>query len=1208
VGFVVATLGLTASLTQTVVFSDNVLLAQTVPPPNVSSIADPFASVAAQQVAPKATQQAVPQAVSPQIRQQASQKLHVARKAVATRDIATAERLLNEVNSMRLTYQENEDQPQHVHNLIQKYRQLAEQERTQGNTIPFRQQSARFNLIQADTMIRRDELDLAAQLTEEAAKQQVQYNQEDRNNGLEPVAMSRRIEEIRRGKNLNAPAVAVQVPHQPLSQAAQGLLGQAVQKLRESRAALDAGQFEQAERLARTAAAYELPEYAFQGHTPNRMLSEIAARRQGMAVNPPNQAPRQDQNRQDQNRQGQILQTAGGPPTLAPSVPVPLPGGRNTAPFIDQTILNQQVIMQQISSGIIQKLSDAQRMCQEQRKPEVALDMLYNLKREVEQMPQLDNATKMAYVQQVDRAIEDATGFRNRYSAQERQEQMNEAVLEELRFGAERFRQKEEQLQAMFKEHKKLTDEERYEEALRIAKKAKEFAPDDPQTQVLLTMSQLVYNMRRSQDIRDLKAEGFNEALLAVDRTSIVPDLSRNPMLYAADWGDLTRKRNLSNQSLMHQRPESERRINRQLEMPVTFSMDRPLPLEQALALLCNEVDIPVYIDEGALREVDVLTGTMTKMPPANGIKMKSVLTTILEQHGLAYVVKNEMLNITSKNRAKGDLVKRTYYVGDLFPVVPPNVGVNSSEADYLRSLRVHSPQLNSPRPTNANVNPQINLPAGVPLSRNGMPNYPSEGDPNVLGQYGMGGMGGGMGGGYGGMGGGMGGGMMGGMGGMGGGMMGGMGGMGGGMMGGMGGGMMGGMGGGMMGGMGSIDQIIMDIVEPESWITYGGEARLSPYPSTSSLVITQTEEAHAQIEDLLTQIRKMNDLQIAVEVRYITLTDNFFERMGTGFDLIFRNDGAFGKMSQSSNTFLDSSGNEVTSYTTKGNNTVMGMQRPGTFTSDGAIPFFQDSFGLAVPAFGGYNPAAGISTGIALLSDIEAYFFVQAAQGDQRNSVMEAPKVVLQNNMPGSIIDQTVIPFVTNVIPFVADFATGYQPVVTMLPKGQVLQVHASVANDRQHVRLTLNPTFTTIIRVESFTVIGTGPGTEETVTSSTGGGDDTSGSTSSPSTDPRSSRTSTVTNRHSGITIQQPQTATFSVSTTVNCPDGGTVLLGGIKRMSEGRIEAGTPILNKIPYLQRLFSNVAIGRETQSIMIMVTPRIIIQEEEENFILGSAQ
>ena len=40
--------------------------------------------------------------------------------------------------------------------------------------------------------------------------------------------------------------------------------------------------------------------------------------------------------------------------------------------------------------------------------------------------------------------------------------------------------------------------------------------------------------------------------------------------------------------------------------------------------------------------------------------------------------------------------------------------------------------------------------------------------------------------------------------------------------------------------------------------------------------------------------------------------------------------------------------------------------------------------------------------------------------------------------------------------------------------------------------------------------------------------------------------------------------------------------------------------PVVSKIPLLDRLFRNVGIGRTTNSVMLMVTPRIIILEEEE--------
>jgi Flp pilus assembly secretin CpaC len=82
----------------------------------------------------------------------------------------------------------------------------------------------------------------------------------------------------------------------------------------------------------------------------------------------------------------------------------------------------------------------------------------------------------------------------------------------------------------------------------------------------------------------------------------------------------------------------------------------------------------------------------------------------------------------------------------------------------------------------------------------------------------------------------------------------------------------------------------------------------------------------------------------------------------------------------------------------------------------------------------------------------------------------------------------------------------------------------------------------------------------------------------------------------------IQQPAFTDIQINTTVVCPDGGTVLLGGFKQLSEGRNEFGPPFLSDIPYLNRLFKNVGIGRETSHIMIMVTPRIIINSEEEIF------
>ena len=83
-----------------------------------------------------------------------------------------------------------------------------------------------------------------------------------------------------------------------------------------------------------------------------------------------------------------------------------------------------------------------------------------------------------------------------------------------------------------------------------------------------------------------------------------------------------------------------------------------------------------------------------------------------------------------------------------------------------------------------------------------------------------------------------------------------------------------------------SLIDLIVSTVEHDSWMENGtGEGEIQPFPTNLSLVISQTQRVHEQIADLLEQLRRLQDLQVTIEVRFIRLTDNFFERIGVDFD-----------------------------------------------------------------------------------------------------------------------------------------------------------------------------------------------------------------------------------------------------------------------------------------------------------------------------------
>jgi general secretion pathway protein D len=377
-----------------------------------------------------------------------------------------------------------------------------------------------------------------------------------------------------------------------------------------------------------------------------------------------------------------------------------------------------------------------------------------------------------------------------------------------------------------------------------------------------------------------------------------------------------------------------------------------------------------------------------------------------------------------------------------------------------------------------------------------------------------------------------------------------------------------------------SLIELITTTVKPQTWDEVGGPGSIQSFQNNLSLVVSQTEDVHEEIVDLLEQLRRNQDLQVTIEVRFITLSDSFFERIGVDFDF---------------NIVNASAHNDPRALDPKNKKEIVGLNPTGpgaagfpNYTGDLSIPFRQESFDLAIPQFGTPVPVANF--GFAILSDLEAFLLVQAAQGDRRSNVLQAPKVTMFNGQLASVFDTTLMPFVISVIPVVGDFAAAYQPVITVLSEGTALTVQAVISHDRRFVRLTVLPLFSQIGDVHEFKFSGSTTTTAKLSESESTGGP--LGDSSSADGD--------ATVISDGVTVQLPNVSLVTVTTTVSVPDGGTVLLGGVKRLSEGRNEFGVPMLSKLPYINRLFKNVGIGRETQSLMMMVTPRIIIQEEEE--------
>jgi len=350
------------------------------------------------------------------------------------------------------------------------------------------------------------------------------------------------------------------------------------------------------------------------------------------------------------------------------------------------------------------------------------------------------------------------------------------------------------------------------------------------------------------------------------------------------------------------------------------------------------------------------------------------------------------------------------------------------------------------------------------------------------------------------------------------------------------------------------------------------------------ALVINQTPDIQEQVAELLDALRRLQDMEVAVEVRIITVAETFFERIGMDFSVNLPGQNTVTLQNQITSGVFAPAG-QINSMRSTGS--TVGLTPAGTLTPDLSIPIAATSFQYAIPPFGGYpnQPGnnGGLSLGLAFLNDIQVFMFMEAAQGDRRTNVMQAPKLTLFNGQTSTITISDSQFFVTDLNVYSINGQIVFSPINTPFPIGASLTnpsislaIQAVVSSDRRFVRLNLNP----ILGALSSATVPLFPVTVIVTPTFEGG----------------------FVGQPIPFTqfLQQPKFSTVDIRTTVMVPDGGTVLLGGLKSLSEGRNESGPPVLSKIPYINRLVKNTGYGREAQSMMIMVTPRIIINSEEE--------
>jgi hypothetical protein len=216
----------------------------------------------------------------------------------------------------------------------------------------------------------------------------------------------------------------------------------------------------------------------------------------------------------------------------------------------------------------------------------------------------------------------------------------------------------------------------------------------------------------------------------------------------------------------------------------------------------------------------------------------------------------------------------------------------------------------------------------------------------------------------------------------------------------------------------------------------------------------------------------------------------------------------------------------------------------------------------------------AAVPGGPIFLTAAELRHFIETAQVDAGTNVMLAPRLRVESGRTGAVETTNQRFFVTKLAVVEVGGSAVCVPKNELVTTGLQMSVQPIVSADHRFVQLSFRAKLSQVdpfVPLLPFTTLIT-PAAEDGLAKPI------------PFTQ----------------YIQQPHVTTIRLDSKVTVADGCSVLLQGSGKSSRVTRHESTPeTLSKIPYVNSLFKTVGYSRETENIFVLVTPRILAQQEK---------
>lgn len=366
-----------------------------------------------------------------------------------------------------------------------------------------------------------------------------------------------------------------------------------------------------------------------------------------------------------------------------------------------------------------------------------------------------------------------------------------------------------------------------------------------------------------------------------------------------------------------------------------------------------------------------------------------------------------------------------------------------------------------------------------------------------------------------------------------------------------------------------AIVELVRGNVDKQVWDSGGDVSGLQP----GTLVVNGPRETQKKVQSLLNGLRGAGGLQVSIETRFVTVTDNFLQDIGVDLRGLGDQSGGQGVAGKGG---LPGAGGSTIPVTFDdlffGSADTPGGLGSGADTgifynmnSDGDLRArFENLYDTALGSgrAGTLTTLGGLSFQGTMIDDTQLEVILRAVQKSDRSTVVLAPRLTAYNGQRANLTVLNQVSYISDFDVEIAQAAQIGDPIVQTLRDGVILDVKPVVTADRRFITMELRPTIALLTRpIATFqTTLAQGP----------------------------------------PVTIQLPELQIQRLRTTVTMPDGGTLLLGGLKFFEEKRLESSVPWFDKVPVVSFFLSRKGTYQERRNLLVLIRAKIVRPEENE--------